>query len=81
MKPKVLLATHSPVVLNAASMDDVLCFAKNDSGSTDIVLGSEHPLLQKWQGEVDLGTRLHGSFGMNRKDLVVLTADKDMEYA
>ena len=55
---QVLLATHSPVVLNAASMDDVLCFAKDDSGSTDIVLGSEHPLLQKWQGEVDLGTLL-----------------------
>lgn len=55
---QVLLATHSPVVLNAASMDDVLCFAKNDNGSTDIVLGSEHPLLQKWQGEVDLGTLL-----------------------
>ena len=55
---QVLLATHSPVVLNAANMDDVLCFAKNDNGSTDIVLGSEHPLLQKWQGEVDLGTLL-----------------------
>ena len=55
---QVLLATHSPVVLSTASMDDVLCFAKDDNGSTDIVLGSEHPLLQKWQGEVDLGTLL-----------------------
>ena len=55
---QVLLATHSPVVLSTASMDDVLCFAKNDNGSTDIVLGSEHPLLQQWQGEVDLGTLL-----------------------
>lgn len=55
---QVLLATHSPVVLSTASMDDVLCFAKNDNGSTDIVLGTEHPLLQQWQGEVDLGTLL-----------------------
>ncbi len=55
---QVLLATHSPVVLSTARMDDVLCFAKDDDGSTDIVLGSEHPLLQKWQGEVDLGTLL-----------------------
>lgn len=55
---QVLLATHSPVVLSTASLDDVLCFAKNDNGSTDIVLGSEHPLLQQWQGEVDLGTLL-----------------------
>lgn len=55
---QVLLATHSPVVLSTASLNDVLCFAKNDNGSTDIVLGSEHPLLKEWQGEVDLGTLL-----------------------
>ena len=55
---QALLATHSPVVLNAAATDDVLCFAKDEDGSTDIVLGSEHPLLQRWQGEVDLGTLL-----------------------
>ncbi len=55
---QVLLATHSPVVLNAASKDVVLCFAKDDVGSTDIVLGSEHPVLRQWQGEVDLGTLL-----------------------
>ena len=55
---QVLLATHSPVVLSKADLDDVLCFAKNDDGSTDVVLGSEHPLLQKWQGTTDLGTLL-----------------------
>ena len=55
---QVLLATHSPVVLRRAGMDDMLCFAKNDDGSTDVVLGSEHPLLQKWQGTTDLGTLL-----------------------
>ena len=55
---QVLLATHSPVVLNAARMGDVLCFAKDDTGSTDIVLGSEHPRLRKWRGETNLGTLL-----------------------
>ena len=55
---QVLLATHSPVVLSKADLDDVLCFAKNDDGSTDVVLGSEHPLLQQWQGTADLGTLL-----------------------
>ena len=55
---QVLLATHSPVVLSAASMDDVLCFAKNEDGSTDIVLGTEHPKLRQWQGQADLGTLL-----------------------
>ena len=55
---QVLLATHSPVVLNAARMEDVLCFAKDDTGSTDIVLGSEHPKLREWRGEANLGTLL-----------------------
>ena len=57
---QVLLATHSPVVLNAAGMGDVLCFAKDDAGATDIVLGTQHPLLQQWRGEACLGT-LHAS--------------------
>lgn len=55
---QVLLATHSPVVLNEARMEHVLCFAKNDDGSTDIVLSSEHPTLRQWQGDADLGTLL-----------------------
>ena len=57
-KSQVLLATHSPVVLNAAQASSVICFAKCDDGSTDIVLGSEHPKLRDWQGDVDLGTLL-----------------------
>ena len=53
---QVLLATHSPVVLNAAKAEEVLCFAKDDDGATDIVPGSEHPMLQEWQRRTDLGT-------------------------
>lgn len=55
---QVLLATHSPVLLNNVDMNHVLCFAKDDTGATDIVLGSEHPLLQEWRGTTDLGTLL-----------------------
>ena len=55
---QVLLATHSPVVLSVASAGDVLCFAKDENGATDIVLGSEHPRLQGWQEGADLGTLL-----------------------
>lgn len=55
---QLLMATHSPVVLSSANMDDVLCFAKDDEGSTDIVLGSEHPALGHWKGAVDPGTLL-----------------------
>ena len=55
---QVLITTHSPVVLNAAKMEDVLCFAKDDGGATDIVPGSEHPGLREWQGAVNLGSLL-----------------------
>ena len=55
---QVLLATHSTVILNAARACDVLCFAKDESGSTDIVLGTEHPRLRQWHGETSLGALL-----------------------
>jgi len=55
---QVLLASHSPVVLNAAESASVLCFAKNEEGATDIVQGSEHPALRQWKGEASLGTLL-----------------------
>ncbi len=55
---QVLLATHSPVVLNEACIQDVLCFARDDDGATDVVLGSEHPSLREWQEAIDLGTLL-----------------------
>ncbi len=53
---QVLLATHSPIILGIAEPDTVLCFAKTDSGGTDIVSGDEHPKLRDWRGETDLGT-------------------------
>lgn len=55
---QVLLASHSPVVLSAARMHEVLCFARDEQGATDIVLGSEHPALRNWQDNADLGMLL-----------------------
>ncbi len=53
---QVLCASHSPVVLALAKPADLLCFAKDESGATDIVRGDEHPRLRNWQGGLDLGT-------------------------
>lgn len=55
---QVLLATHSPVVLNAVDPRDVLCFAKDSQGRTDIVRGDMHPQLVDWQHETSMGTLL-----------------------
>ena len=52
---QVLLATHSPVVLNQSSPESILCFAKNLEGATDIVRGDHHPRLAQWQSESSLG--------------------------
>ncbi len=57
---QMLLATHSPVILNCAEPEQVLCFSKNDRGATDTILGSEHPNLREWQRETPLGTLLAG---------------------
>ena len=53
---QVLLATHSPLIVGLTKQEQVLCFAKNPSGATSIVRGSEHPKLKDWRGQVDLGT-------------------------
>lgn len=53
---QVLCATHSPVVVSMAQASQVLCFARDASGATDIVPGDRHPRLKEWKGEVDLGT-------------------------
>jgi predicted ATPase len=51
---QILVATHSPVILGVANVDQVLCFAKTESGATDIASGSEHPKLKEWRGETNL---------------------------
>lgn len=53
---QILLATHSPVILSVTNLRDVLCFARNQDGATDIVSGDQHPSLHDWQGETNLGT-------------------------
>lgn len=57
---QVLLATHSPVILSMVEPSRVLCFAKTDSGETDIVRGDYHPRLRDWKGEENLGVLFAG---------------------
>jgi predicted ATPase len=54
---QVLIATHSPVAINMLEPQNILCFAKDANGATDIVSGDNHPALLKWRkGEPDLGS-------------------------
>lgn len=51
---QVLIATHSPVLLGLVDPAQVLCFAKDEYGATDIVRGDEHPMLAEWKRDVAL---------------------------
>lgn len=53
---QILMASHSPILLAMVEPKDILCFAKNSDGSTDVVSGDKHPLLKHWQGEVSLSS-------------------------
>lgn len=53
---QVLLATHSPILVAAANLDDLLCFTKEGDGATKVVPATVHPRAIHWKGEVDLGT-------------------------
>lgn len=57
---QILLATHSPVILSMVDVDKVLCFARTEEGSTDIVIGSKHPNLKNWHGETNLSVLFAG---------------------
>ena len=53
---QVLMATHSPVALNMLEPGQILCFAKDPQGATDIISGEHHPALREWHaGHPDLG--------------------------
>lgn len=58
---QLLVATHSPIVLGCAQVDDVLCFKKTDDGATDIVRGADHPALKSWKGEIPELSLLYAS--------------------
>lgn len=53
---QILVATHSTLILSLMNPDQILCFAKRDDGSTDVVPGNEHPALQDWQKGTNLAT-------------------------
>jgi len=50
---QVLVTSHSPIVLGLARPDQMLCFQKNESGTT-IIPGNEHPILREWRSGVNV---------------------------
>jgi predicted ATPase len=52
---QILLATHSPILLNLANPDEILCFSKSQEGATQIISGAKHPALERWRGKRRVG--------------------------
>ncbi len=53
---QILIATHSSLIISILDPENLLCFSKNENGETQIIKGSEHPLLSNWHHETNLGT-------------------------
>lgn len=51
---QMLLATHSPFVVQQCGVEPLLCFSRDDDGA-HITPGVEHPMLKAWDGTPDLG--------------------------
>lgn len=51
---QMLLATHSPFVVQQCGVEPLLCFSRDEQG-THITRGTEHPMLKDWDGMPDLG--------------------------
>ncbi|MGE4278414.1 MAG: AAA family ATPase [Magnetospirillum sp.] len=51
---QMLLATHSPFVVQQCGIQPLLCFSRQE-GSVRIIPGNRHPLLANWDGSPDLG--------------------------
>ena len=51
---QVFLATHSPLVVQQAGVDSLLCFTRNERAGVQIIHGLSHPALKNWRGSPDL---------------------------
>ncbi|MDR0702524.1 MAG: AAA family ATPase [Azoarcus sp.] len=51
---QLLLATHSPFVVQQCGAKPLLCFSRDENG-TRITPGMEHPVLRDWDATPDLG--------------------------
>ena len=51
---QMLLATHSPFVVQQCGIKPLLCFSRDAQG-THVTPGVDHPIIKNWDGTPDLG--------------------------
>ena len=52
---QVFVATHSPLVVQEAGLEPLLCFTR-DANGVHIVRGAKHPAMKNWTGVPDLAS-------------------------
>lgn len=53
---QVWVSSHSPVVLAASKLEQLLCARQTNEHGVVVVAGEEHPRLKDWRGGIDLGS-------------------------
>lgn len=51
---QIMVATHSPVFLQNARLEDIFCFTKNEDGAITVIPGNRHPRLRNWHEKPSL---------------------------
>jgi len=51
---QMILATHSPFVVQQCGIEPLLCFRRDEFGA-HVTPGKSHPMLKNWDGSPDLG--------------------------
>ncbi|MCX4036446.1 AAA family ATPase [Aeromonas caviae] len=51
---QMILATHSPFVVQHCGVEPLLCFSHGEGG-TSITPGTKHPMLEQWDNSPDIG--------------------------
>lgn len=53
---QVFVATHSPLVVQQAGVEPLLCFTRDERNGVQILHGKDHPALSGWEGSPDLAS-------------------------
>ncbi len=53
---QVWISSHSPVVLAASKLEQLLCARQTTEHGVVVVAGEDHPRLKDWRGGIDLGS-------------------------
>lgn len=53
---QVFVATHSPLVVGCADLDQLLCFSRSETDGTRVIRGQEHRAMRNWKKSVGLGS-------------------------